>query len=128
MDDRGFRRGDVWRGELDPVRGHEQGRARPVVIVSADLFNAGPARLVVVCPITTRFRRIPSHVPVAPPEGGLRAQRYVVCEQVRTVSTERLVLRLGELARPSMAAIDERLRILLDLSCRMTRAAQSALR
>lgn len=115
MDDRGFRRGDVWRGDLDPVRGHEQGRARPVVIISADVFNAGPAQLVLICPITTRFRRIPSHVPVAPPEGGLRAHSYVVCEQVRAISTERLGPRLGELDRPSMAAIDERLRILLDL-------------
>lgn len=108
-------RGDVWHIDPDPVRGHEQGRPRPAVIVSADELNIGPSALVIVCLMTTTDRRIPSHVRVDPPEGGLRRPSFVQCEQVRTISTERLISRLGALNSASMAAIDERLRILLDL-------------
>jgi mRNA interferase MazF len=115
MADTAPHRSEVWQVDLDPVRGHEQGHRRPAVIVSADIFNAGPAQLVVVCPITSRHRQIPSHVTVMPPEGGLRVASYVICEQIRTVSTERLMSRLGELGPASMSAIEERLRILLDL-------------
>lgn len=109
------RRGDVWRVDLEPVRGHERGRARPAAVISANVFDQGPSRLVVICPMTTRDRRIPLRVPVAPPEGGLRVQSYIICEQVRTISTERLASRLGELSEPTMSEIEERLRILLDL-------------
>lgn len=115
MGDGTARRGEVWRIDFDPVRGHEQGRERPAVIVSADPFNAGAAGLVVVCPMTTRERGIRFHVPVEPPEGGVRARTQVLCDQIRTVSAERLSRRVGALSRTSMQSIDERLRILLDL-------------
>ena len=108
-------RGDVWHVDPDPVRGHEQGRPRPAVIVSADEFNIGPSALVIVCLMTTRDRQIRSHVRIDPPEGGLRRASFVQCEQVRTISTERLISRFGALGPTSMAAIDDRLRILLDL-------------
>jgi len=113
--DRALARGAVWYAELDPTRGHEQGSPRPAVIVSANTFNAGPAALVIVCPLTTRDRGIPSHVRIEPPEGGLRRRSFVQCDQVRTVSTVRLVSRFGDLSATSMAAIDARLRILLAL-------------
>lgn len=33
-------RGDIRWADLNPVRGHEQGGQRPVVVISADVFNA----------------------------------------------------------------------------------------
>jgi mRNA interferase MazF len=113
--ERALARGAVWYVDLDPIRGHEQGRPRPIVIVSANTFNAGPAALVIICPLSTRDRGIPSHVQIDPPEGGLRRRSFVQCEQVRTISIERLTSRFGELSARSMAAIDARLRILLAL-------------
>lgn len=113
--DRAIARGDVWQYDPDPVRGHEQGRARPAVIVSADTFNSGPARLVVICPLTTRDRGIPSHVPIDPPQGGVRLRSFVMCDQVRAISTERLRSHVGTLEGRTMRAIGQRLRILLDL-------------
>jgi len=62
----------------DPARdftGHEQIGRRPVLIVSADQFNraaGGWWPLAVVVPLTTRDRGIALHVPIQPPEGGLR--------------------------------------------------------
>ena len=31
--------GDVWRVDFEPVRGHEQGRTRPALIISNDVIN-----------------------------------------------------------------------------------------
>ncbi|HYN21742.1 MAG TPA: type II toxin-antitoxin system PemK/MazF family toxin, partial [Thermoanaerobaculia bacterium] len=46
-------RGEVWLASLDPVRGHEQAGTRPVLIVSEDLFNRGPAELIIALPVTS---------------------------------------------------------------------------
>ena len=64
-------RGEVWLTDLNPTRGHEQAGRRPVLVVSDDLFNRGPAGLVIVLPMTSTLRGVPSHVPIDPPEGGL---------------------------------------------------------
>jgi mRNA interferase MazF len=101
--------------DLHLTRGHEQDLLRPAVIVSSDGFNRSAAELVMVLPITRTFRGIPFHVEVDPPEGGLRARSYVLCDQVRTVAKERLGARRGELSQRTMRRCDERLRVLLDL-------------
>lgn len=62
-------RGEIWLVDLNPTRGHELAGIRPALVVSVDLFNHGPAGLVVVLPLTTRLKGIPFHVEVAPPKG-----------------------------------------------------------
>jgi mRNA interferase MazF len=109
------RRGDVWLVDLIPTRGREQAGRRPALVVSVDLFNSGPADLVVVLPITSRERRIPFHVGIRLPEGGLRMPSWVKCEDVRSVSRERLVEHLGVISADSLAGVEDRLRILLGL-------------
>ena len=108
-------RGEVWLVDLDPVRGHEQAGRRPGLVVSVDRFNAGPAGLAVVLPVTTKQRDIPFHVMVAPPDGGLRRRSFVKCEDVRSVSTDRLSRRLGAVAPTTLSEVEDRLRILLGL-------------
>ena len=49
-------RGEVWLADLYPTRGHEQAGRRPVLVVSEDLFNRGPAGLVIVLPTTSTVR------------------------------------------------------------------------
>lgn len=108
-------RGELWLADFDPIRGHEQGGRRPALIVSVDQFNHGPAGLVVVLPLTTRARRIPSHVPVDPPEGGVTARSFVKCEDVRSISRARLSQRWGTVSTATLTAAEDRLRILLGL-------------
>lgn len=108
-------RGEVWLVDLSPVRGHEQGGTRPALVVSVDPFNHGPADLVVVAPLTTRDKRVPFHVKLSPPEGGVKSVSFIKCEDVRSISKERLVQRLGKIEPENMAAVEERLRILLGL-------------
>lgn len=111
-----MKRGEIWIIQFDPVVGHEQGRPRPALVVSADPVNASPADLVTVLPLTSKPRhRLPSRVRVAPPEGGLRVESWVICEQVRTVSKQRAGARLGAVSAATMKAVAENLRLLLGL-------------
>lgn len=108
-------RGSVWTAELSPTVGHEQAGRRPCLVVSSDAFNGSPAGLVTVLPITSRERRMASRIPLLPPEGGLSVASWVITEQVRTVSTERLGRRLGSVHPETLAAVSDALRLLLGL-------------
>lgn len=108
-------RGDVWMLDLDPTRGHEQAGRRPGLIVSADPFNHGPAGLVIIVPLTSRERGIPFHVRVEANEGGLRQVSFAKCEDVRSVSADRLLRRMGRVAAETMEEVEEGLRVLLNL-------------
>ena len=108
-------RGQVWRAELDPTRGHEQSGSRPCLVVSVDQFNRGPAGLVVIVPLTTRHRPLPLRVAIDPPEGGLSARSFAMCEQIRSVSVDRLVEEWGVVSPRTLQVVEDRLRILLGL-------------
>ncbi len=108
-------RGEIWLADLRPTRGREQTGRRPVLILSVDFFNAGPADLIVVLPLTSTQRDIPLHVKVKKGDGGIRNDSAILCEAIRSVSKERLISRWGVLSREVMAAVEDRLRILLDL-------------
>jgi len=84
-------RGEVWLADLDPTFGHEQGRSRPVLLVSVDAFNAGLSGLAVILPITSRIRPLPLHVAVNPPEGGLRKPSVILCDAIRSIDRRRLI-------------------------------------
>jgi mRNA interferase MazF len=108
-------RGEIWLADLNPVRGHEQVGRRPVLVVSVDLFNQSQADLVVIIPLTSTLRLIPFHVTVLPPEGGLTNPSALLCEAVRSISKDRLLTRWGIVSTTTMAKVEDRLRILLQL-------------
>lgn len=108
-------RGEIWLADLSPVRGHEQAGRRPALVVSDDVFNRGPAGLVIVLPITSILRAIPSHIEVVPPEGGLKTRSAVLCEGVRSISTDRVLRRWGAVSPRTMSAVASALRFLMTL-------------
>ena len=109
------RRGEIWLVDLDPTRGHEQAGRRPVLILSVDEFNLGPADLVIVVPLTSRIRGIPSHIRIDPPEGGLSLPSAILCEAVRSTSKGRLVHYWGQISTASLAKVEDCVRILTGL-------------
>lgn len=108
-------RGEVWLVDLNPTRGHEQAGIRPALVISEDLFNQGPAGLVIVIPTSSRYTGIPLHVEITPPEGGLGRPSYVKCEDIRSISKERLIRPLGKVGAEVIRQVEERLKILLGL-------------
>ena len=109
-------RGEIWLADLNPTRGHEQAGARPVLIISTNTFNHGPAGLVFVLPLTRTDRRIPIHVQIDPPEGGISAQSYILCDAVRSIAKDRLGPRpWGSVSGATLRTVEDRLRILMEL-------------
>jgi mRNA interferase MazF len=108
-------RGDVWLIDFgDPV-GREQSGRRPAVVVSADPLNESRAGVVIVVPCTTTRRGLPSHIEIEPGRSGLDDVSYAKCEDVKSVSEQRLVTRLGSVVDETLFAIARALRFLLDL-------------
>lgn len=96
------RQGDVWLANLSPVAGNEQAGTRPVVVVASDQYMRMPIDLTIVVPVTSRDRRLPHHIRVA---DGLNRPSWAMTEAVRSVSTRRLVHRLGRTSRETLEAI-----------------------
>ena len=109
------RRGEIWLVDLDPIRGHEQAGRRPALVLSEDMYNAGPSDLIVVLALTTRLRGLPTQVTVSPSETGLASNSAVLCDQIRTISKERLGRRAGAIPPSKLARIEEIVRVLLGL-------------
>jgi mRNA interferase MazF len=106
-------RGDVWYADLNPVRGHEQGGSRPVLVVSADAFHQGRSGLVWVLPITSVAKKIRSRVGMEAGEAGLPLDSYVICEAIRSISVDRLDRRLGKASSETMRKIETWVKVLL---------------
>jgi mRNA interferase MazF len=108
-------RGQVWLIDLDPTRGHEQAGTRPGLILSVDQFNQTPLGLAVIVPITSKTKEYPLHVRINPPEGGLQHLSYAKCEDLRSVSRDRLAKPLGRVGPVVIRQVEDRLRLILGL-------------
>ncbi len=109
-------RGEVWFIDLsERPKGHEQAGNRPALIVSVDKFNHGPADLVVVMPISKVAKGIPMHVEINPPEGGVTMRCFIKCEAIRSIAKVRLVRLMGKVSDKTVEAVEDRMKILLDL-------------
>ena len=109
------RRGELWFADLGTPHGHESGGRRPVLVVSDDGLNEGAREVSLVVPLTTTFRGWNTHVPVQPGDSGLHRVSYAKCEDLRSVSQERLVHRIGGAPQGVMTQVSQILRHLLTL-------------
>jgi mRNA interferase MazF len=109
----GPRQGDVVWADPDPTRGREQARSRPFAVVSVDQLNRSPLGLSLAVPFTRTDFDNPLHLEVAPPEGGLAEVSFAMPEQIRALSHERIVRRLGSLRGPTVTELLRRCRLLL---------------
>jgi mRNA interferase MazF len=108
-------RGSIVLVDLDPARGHEQAGRRPALILSSDDMKPERSGLITVTPLTTSARRWPTRVFVRPPEGGLRAPSWVIGEQVRTISVERVQAVWGQVEAQTLRAVEHVVKLVLEL-------------
>ncbi len=76
---------------------------------------APAAHVLIVVPCTTTHRGLPSHVELDAASSGLDEISYAKCEDIKSVSDERLVARLGNAPVEAMFEISRSLRFLLDI-------------
>jgi mRNA interferase MazF len=108
-------RGEIWTLNLDPTVGAEIRKTRPVVIVSHDDIGILPLRVIV--PVTDWKDRYSSVIWMvklnASQETGLQKVSAADAFQVRSVSEERFVRRLGQVSNNDLESITEALSIVL---------------
>ncbi len=109
------KRGEVYLADPDPVVGHEQGGRRPLLVISINPMNDSAARLMIGVPLTTTDRGNKLHVRLDPPEGGLRRVSFAMPEMVRSVSTARLLRKLGYASADTVEAVSKRVGVLIGL-------------
>ncbi len=105
------RRGEVWRVQLDPVRGSEQGKTRPVVVLSEPPHGRPTMRL---CAPIVHFK--PEHasmvwcVTLLPDaDNGLSKHSTADAAQTRALDTARFVQKLGTVSTAKLELIAEAL-------------------
>ena len=111
-------RGEIWYVDLEPVKGHEQGGNRPVLIVSVDAYNAGPSTIIFIVPITRKDKNIPCHVEILPNESGLPSKSFILCDHGRSISKDRLDYkkgRCGQISDTRMREVEYWLKNILGL-------------
>lgn len=111
------KRGAIWQVNLDPTVGSEIQKTRPVVIVSVNELRGLPVRIVV--PITgwkDKYNRAKWIVRMEPDaRNGLTKTSGADALQVRCVSEERFVRRMGDVPADIMDRVDDALARVLGL-------------
>lgn len=97
-----MRRGEIWWAELPAPVGH-----RPVVLLSRNEAYA-VRELVIVAPITSRIRRIPTEVPLGRADG-LPRRCVANLDTITTIPKRTLTQRLTSLAPEKLAAVERAL-------------------
>jgi mRNA interferase MazF len=101
------RRGCIYVVDFDPVIGSEQGKKRPALVIQNDLGNLSSDTTIVVA-ISSRVptKSYPMHVSL--PAGILDKPGVIMCEQIRTVSLQRVQAKaLAELPKNLMSQVEE---------------------
>lgn len=96
-----YKKWTIWRANLDPVIGSEQGKSRPVLIISEDDIN-NLLNIVNIIPITTRKldRTIyPNEAAIPLSEAGLEKESIALCHQIRTIDKRRLSKAYGLISK-----------------------------
>ena len=107
-------RGEIWLVDLNPGDDQAPLNAGPALVVSDDMFNRSLAEMVIILPLTSVHKGIPTHVELK--TDFLDGTGYVKCEDIRPVSTKRLVRRIGQVDGQVMKLVEERLKLLLGLA------------
>ncbi|MBI9047853.1 MAG: type II toxin-antitoxin system PemK/MazF family toxin [Anaerolineaceae bacterium] len=110
-------RGEIWRVNFDPTVGAEIKKTRPAVIISSDYIRALPIRIIV--PITewkehyqnaewkVKFRSTDSN--------GLTKTSCADCFQVRSMSTQRFISKIGELKSSELDEITQGIGFVIEI-------------
>ena len=108
-------KGEIWLINLDPTIGAEIRKTRPAVIVSEDAIGILPLRVIV--PLTDwkeRYAVAPWMIAIAPDaQNGLAKPSGADAFQIRSVSQERFVQRIGALNNETILQILQAIKVVI---------------
>jgi mRNA interferase MazF len=102
----GILRGEVRWADLNPVKGHEQGGRRPVVIISQDVFNQRSGTVIALA-VTSQPQRADFPLTLELESSKLPKRSWVKISQIRTLSVERIGEALDSVSPEQMEQLIE---------------------
>jgi mRNA interferase MazF len=108
-------RGEIWIVDLHLARSHEARETWRALVISVNELNHGPAGIATVLPLSDVDQRIATHVKVPRGEAMLAKDGFVKCEEMRSVSIERLTKRVGAVKAATLAAVVRNVEVLLGI-------------
>ena len=112
-----MRRGDIYYADLRPVIGSEQGGIRPVLIIQNDVGNKH-SPTVICAEITSKINKakLPTHIELRAGQYDIVKDSVILLEQLRTIDKQRLKDRVCHLDEPTMARVNQALKVSLELN------------
>lgn len=112
-----MKQSEIWLIDLDPTKGAEIQKKRPAIILNDDRLGKLPLKVIV--PVTDwkdRYDIAPWMVKIEPSiTNGLSKISCADCFQIRSLSQERLIRKLGYIDGNTLKEIKEAVRKVLDL-------------
>ena len=107
-----MRQYEIWLANMNPSKGTEVGKVRPVVIVQTDLLNEFHPSMI-VCPLTTSVNKEIKLLRVHVGKKHLEAESDLLVDQVTAIDKKRLIKKIGKLNETQIEKLRENLRIVL---------------
>jgi mRNA interferase MazF len=105
---------EIWLADLNPQRGTEPGKTRPVVIIQTDLLNEfHPSTL--ICPITSKVNAEMQLLRVHLKKQQLNKPSDILVDQIRAIDNKRLLKKLSVLTKEQSQALKSNIKIVLDI-------------
>jgi mRNA interferase MazF len=99
-------RGNIYWANLDPALGREQSGHRPVLILSHDIFNDRSGTVIALA-ITSQEQKAGFPLTFEVESKNLPKRSWVKISQIRTLSTERIGKKLGQVSQEELDQIIE---------------------
>lgn len=100
------RTGDIFLADLNPVKGSEQGRERPVIVFQNPDLSRFTSTLICI-PLTTNLSRkaLPGTCFIKKGDGGILHDSVALCFQLRAIDKSRLTKKYGTLTPLTLNAL-----------------------
>jgi len=112
-----FKKGEIYLAKLNPKKGNEVGKLRPVLIYQTNLLNDVAHPTTTILPLSTHLidDTYPLRYRVIRREK-LQKESDVLCDQIRTIDNDRILTdKLTILSLKEMLEIDKQIKIILDI-------------
>lgn len=112
-----FKKGDILLAKLNPKKGNEVGKLRPVVIYQTNLLNDCIHPTTIILPISTVLIEdtFPLRFRVTKREK-LKYDSDILCDQIRTIDNRRIIDdKIAVLTLEELLNIDKQISIILDI-------------
>jgi len=112
-----FKKGEIYLAKLNPKKGNEVGKIRPVLIYQTDLLNECEHPTTIILPISTIL--IDDTYPLRyriNKRDKLEKDSDILCDQIRALDNSRIIPNLlTKLDFKEILEVDKQIKIILDI-------------